>query len=221
MTTIAEDLVLLLLDPATGRFVVDGTALNHAIGGALLLDLSLRDRITADGDGARARLTVTESEPIGDALLDAALERLAGRPMRAQRAVERLARKQRDPVLERLAACGLVEQRAERRLGVFPATSWPAVDKEPAASLRAAIAGVLRDGDEPDERLACLISLVHAVKAEHKIVDGSRRQLRARAAEVTRGEWAGAAVRSAVQSVQISVAVAISAAGSAGSAGSS
>ena len=80
---------------------------------------------------------------------------------------------------------------------------------------------MLRDGGEPDERTACLVSLVHAVKAEHKLVDGPRRKLLARAAEVTRGEWAGAAVRRAVQAVQVSVAVALSAAASAGTAGSS
>jgi hypothetical protein len=83
------------------------------------------------------------------------------------------------------------------------------------------VAAVLRDGAQPDEHLALLISLAHAVKAEHKIVDGPRRQLRARAAEVAAGEWAGQAVRKAVQAVQSSVAaaVAVSAAVSGSSSG--
>ena len=221
MTTITEDLVLLLLDPDSGRPVVDGTALDHAIGGALLLDLSLRDRIAADGDGAKARLTVDDPAPTGDALLDSALDRLAGKPLRAQRAVERLTRKYRERVLDRLVQRGIVERRVQKRMGLFPSTYWPAVDNGPGRELRAALARVLRDGGEPDERTACLVSLVHAVKAEHKLVDGPRRKLRARAAEVTRGEWAGAAVRRAVQAVQVSVAVALSAAASAGTAGSS
>jgi hypothetical protein len=67
-----------------------------------------------------------------------------------------------------------------------------------------------------------LISLVHAVKAEHKVVDGPRRQLRARAAEVADGEWAGRAVHKAVEAVQASVAaaVAVSAAADGSSGGS-
>ena len=89
--TLAEDLVLLLLDPGSGRAVVDSTSLDRAIGGALLLDLAARERITADGDGARARLSVAGAAPTGDPLLDGALARL-DRPLRAQKAVERLAR---------------------------------------------------------------------------------------------------------------------------------
>ncbi|TWF79275.1 Golgi phosphoprotein 3 GPP34 [Pseudonocardia hierapolitana] len=68
---LTEDLVLLLLNPETGRAVVDSTSLDRAIGGALLLDLVTRERITADGDGARARLTVADAAPTGDALLGA------------------------------------------------------------------------------------------------------------------------------------------------------
>ncbi len=83
------------------------------------------------------------------------------------------------------------------------------------------MAGVLRDGAQPDQHLALLISLVHAVKAEHKVVDGPRRQLRTRAAEVAEGEWAGQAVRKAVQAVQSSVAAVIAVSAGAGSSGSS
>ena len=57
--------------------------------------------------------------------------------------------------------------------------------------------------------MALLISLVHAVKAEHKVVEGQRKQLRARAAEVADGEWAGQAVRKAVEAVQASVMAAV------------
>jgi hypothetical protein len=204
--TLTEDLVLLLLDPATGRAVVDSTSLDRAIGGALLLELASRERITADGDGAKARLSVVDATPSGDVVLDDALTRLH-KPMRAQKAVERLARGTRTPVLERLAEKGLVRRERSRLLGVLPITTWQPGDA--AKELRGRVAAVLRDGARPDQHLALLISLVHAVKAEHKIVDGPRRQLRARAAEVAEGEWAGHAVRKAVQAVQSSVAAAV------------
>jgi hypothetical protein len=204
--TLTEDLVLLLLDPGSGRAVVDSTSLDRAIGGALLLDLATRERITADGDGARARLTVAGAAPTGDPLLDAALARL-DKPLRAQRAVERLARGTRTPVLERLAEQGHVRRGSSRLLGLLPVTTWTPGDA--AKELRGRVAAVLLDGARPDQHLAMLISLVHAVKAEHKVVDGPRRQLRARAAEVADGEWAGQAVRKAVQAVQTSVMAAV------------
>jgi Golgi phosphoprotein 3 GPP34 len=216
--TLTENLVLLLLDPATGRARVDGTSLDRAIGGALLLDLATRERITADGDSAKARLSVLDATPTGDAVLDDALTRL-DKPLRAQKAVERLARGTRTPVLERLAEQGLVRKERSRLLGVLPITTWSPGDA--AKELRGRVAAVLRDGAQPDQHIALLISLVHAVKAEHKIVDAPRRQLRARAAELAEGEWAGHAVRKAVQAVQSSVAaaVALSAAASSSSSG--
>jgi hypothetical protein len=214
--TLTEDLVLLLLDPDTGRAVVDSTSFDRAIGGALILDLVTRGRITADGDGARARLTVADAAPTGDALLDTALARL-DKPLKAQKAVERLARGTRTPALERLVERGLVRRERSRILGVLPVTTWPPVDAGPRAELRGRVAAVLLDGARPDQHLAVLISLVHAVKAEHKIVDGPRRQLRARAAEVAAGEWAGKAVRKAIQAVEAGVAAAVAGAAAAGS----
>jgi hypothetical protein len=216
--TLTEDLVLLLLDPGTGRSVVDSTSLDRAVGGALLLDLATRERIAADGDGARARLSVVDASPAGDALLDTALGRL-DKPLRAQKAVERLARGTRPLVLERLVERGLVRRERSRLLGVLPVTTWPPADPGPREELRGRVAAVLLHGAQPDQHLALLISLVHAVKAEHKIVDGSRRQLRARAAEVADGEWAGKAVRKAIQAVEAGVAAAV--AGAAAAAGSS
>jgi Golgi phosphoprotein 3 (GPP34) len=206
--TVTEDLVLLLLSPDTGRSLVDSTSLDRAIGGALLLDLAISDRITADGDGAKARLSVVDAAPTGDPLLDDALGRL-DKPMRAQKAVERLARGTRTPVLERLVERGLLRRERPRLLGVLPVTTWPAADPGPGKELRGRVAAVLRDGAQADQHLGLLISLVHAVKAEHKIVEGARRQLRARAAEVAEGDWAGQAVRKAVQAVQTSVATAV------------
>jgi hypothetical protein len=205
--TLTEDLVLLLLDPGSGRAVVDSTSLDRAIGGALLLDLATRERITADGDGAKARLSVADASPTGEALLDSALARV-DKPLRAQRAVERLARGgTRTAVLEHLAERGLVRHERNRLLGLLPVSTWTPGDA--AKELRGRVAAVLLDGAQPDRHLAMLISLVHAVKAEHKIVDGPRRQLRARAAEVADGEWAGQAVRKAVQAVQASVVAAV------------
>jgi Golgi phosphoprotein 3 (GPP34) len=212
MARITEDLVLLLFDLGSGRALVDSTSLDRAIGGALLLDLSIQDRLAADGQGARARLSVTDFSPTRDSLLDAALTKLGDRqPVRAQKAVELLARKTREPVLERLVERGLMRRERTRLLGFLPATRWPAVDTAAAMTLRKRVAEVLRDGAAADQHIALLISLLHAVKAEHKVVDGPRRELRARAEQVAQGDWAGPAVRKAVQAVQTSVAVAVAA----------
>jgi len=77
--------------------------------------------------------------------------------------------------------------RAERRkvLGVFPVRRWPAQDTNHEADLRQLITQALVQQTAPDARTAALISLVHALRYEHKIIDPrpyglSKRQLSAR-----------------------------------------
>lgn len=222
MTGLAEDLALLLHDPATGRALVDGTSLDRGLGGALLLDLTFADRIESTGDGARAKLVVCDPSPIGDPLLDGALAKLLGPPVRAQRVVERLARRVREPVLDSLAARAILAKESGRFLGLIPTTTWRTVDPEPRRAVQAAVGAALLSpvgSPQPDRRVAGLISLLHAVKAEHKIVDGPRHQLRERAQEIADGDLTGTAVRKAIQAVQASImaAVAASAVASSGS----
>jgi hypothetical protein len=69
----------------------------------------------------------------------------------------------------------------------------------------------------PDTRTAALTALVHALKCEHKIVDLrqsglSKRQLRARAEEIAKGNWAAEAVRKAIDEITAAVATSAAAA---------
>ena len=73
----------------------------------------------------------------------------------------------------------------------------------------------------PDERTAALIALLHALKCEHKVVDPrpyqlSRRQLRARAAEIAQGNWASEAVRKVIDEMIAAVAAVSAATASSG-----
>jgi hypothetical protein len=88
-------------------------------------------------------------------------------------------------------------------LGIFPTRTWPAQDPRRKAEVRQHVTQALVDAAAPDERTAALIALLHALRCEHKVVDPrsyqlSRRQLRARAAEIAQGNWASKAVRKAI-----------------------
>jgi hypothetical protein len=220
MTTLAEDLAQLLVDPAMGKPMVDRTAFDRVIGGAVLLDLVDAGRVTVEGSGAKARVAAT-GRTAGSPLLDAAIERLGTKERRASSAVERLSSKMRAATFEQLVTAGIVVGEPGRILGLIPTTTWRFTKPEPRATLQAAVAAVLTGKGEPDERLAALVSLLYAVKAEHKVVDGPRRELRARAKEIAEGEWAGSAVSQAVRAVQATVTAAIVASTAAGSAASS
>jgi hypothetical protein len=73
----------------------------------------------------------------------------------------------------------------------------------------------------PDCRTAALIALLHALNCEHKVIDLqqyalSRRQLRARAEQIAKGNWVSAAVRLVIQEAIVAVTAATSAAAAAG-----
>ncbi len=73
MVTLAEDLFLLACDEVTGRARIPTTYLDLGLGGALLLDLVLRDRLALVDE----HVAVVAPAPTGDSLLDAALSAVA------------------------------------------------------------------------------------------------------------------------------------------------
>ena len=73
---IAEDLLLLLTADDTGKLAARGTNTNMALGGALLAELALMERVDIAGPDERVkegRLVVRDAGPTGDSMLDEAL----------------------------------------------------------------------------------------------------------------------------------------------------
>jgi hypothetical protein len=108
----------------------------------------------------------------------------------------------KDRLYERLAKGGVL--RAEKdRVGLFPTHRWPAVDTAYEMSVRAGLGTALRTGATTDERTGALVSLLHALKVAHKVIDPgsvglSKKELKANAKRITEGDWAAKAVRQAI-----------------------
>lgn len=65
--TLAEDVVLILLDDSSGRLAnIDLMTMNYSMAGSVLMELALRNKIDTDLD----RLVVVDSKPTGIQLLD-------------------------------------------------------------------------------------------------------------------------------------------------------
>jgi hypothetical protein len=163
--TLAEEIVLLSLDDATGRAVGrSGMAPDLALAGALLMDLSLARRIDTDRD----RLWVTDPSPTGDAVTDAALASLVapGAPEDARGAIVLLARDAaslRDALLDRLVAAGLLRRVESRVLWVFADRRFPKAEgRGEVADARARLRAVLLAEEIPDPRDALLLGVARA-----------------------------------------------------------
>jgi hypothetical protein len=210
---IAEEILLLLVDDRTGRFLVDSTKLDNVLAGAVLVELATLERVGFPSTGGRlkrGRMAVLDPTPPGDPLLDRALATMAaGRPAKPDRLIAKLRRGLRSTLLERLSEAGAVRRSTRRLLGILPRTTWPAADSRHKQELRARLQDVLVAGATPDSRTATLVSLLAAVNAAPRVVDGDTKAVRARAKDIAAGDWAGAAVKKAIDAVNETVATLI------------
>ena len=215
---IAENTALLLHDPTTGAPVVDGTSLPRVLAGAVVLELVLGGHARLE-KRRRTHLVRDDTTPVDDDVLRAARDRLPA-DTTPKRAVEKLQRHVRDPIMGRLVATGVLRVQERSVLGFVPlAPRWPALDPQPRSTLLDRLHAILVDGAAPSPDEAALVALVRAVKAEAKLLVGNRRELRARSKEIADGDWAGEAVRKAIADVHDAVTASVVAAASVASSG--
>jgi Golgi phosphoprotein 3 (GPP34) len=218
---IAEDLLLLLLltDDRTGKLVAPSNQVDVALGGALLIELALAQRveITAEsGTVRKGRLIVTDTSPTSDGLLDEALTKLAARQGKKPKdVVAALGKGLRGRLQTRLAEGGLLREESGKMLGIFPSHHWPATDAAHENSVRVALIDALRAGATDGDRVGALISLLHALKRVEKVVDPNtvgvtKRELKANAKQIAEGNWASEAVRGAIDQMIAAMAAATS-----------
>ncbi|WP_162802918.1 GOLPH3/VPS74 family protein [Ornithinimicrobium avium] len=214
MTTIAEDLLLLLTrDNGSNGLTVADTA----VGGALLAELAGTERVDLD---ERGRIRTLDSTGTGDALLDEAMVRLGDQVGRKpEPAVQKVGKGMAKRAYEQLARAELVEPREHGALGVTLWTSWRPLDEEPAERLRSELVDVLAGRRGADLRTGTLLSLLLATdqlgRGLPKEARGglTMREIKRSAKEVSRGRWAGEAVHKAMQDVNAAVMTAVFAGG--------
>ena len=210
MLTLAEDLLLLLLDDATGKPRVDSTSLDYGLAGAVLAELEVAGRIeVVEGEGffGRDHVRVVDAAPTGDESQDAALRLADEKPRRGEQLVPRVSKGLRPLILRRLEQRGMVSRESTRVFGIFGRDRWPAQDASAEQALRQRLHDVLVLGTTPDARTVSLIALLSAIDQAHKILDidrVERKAVKTRAKSLAEGSWTATAVRQAVRSSRAS-----------------
>jgi hypothetical protein len=196
---LGDDLVLLSLNPGTGR-VRTSQKIGYGLMGSELVRLVAADRIGISG----GRLVCHSSTPTGDAELDAALASIsqAGRPPRVQRWVGHPRRGIASAYLDRLTAAGVI--RKERAL----TTRWRIADAGRLAEAQARVDAIARSAGPVDLTQAALGGLAHAIGLDAALYPGwGNRGLRRRFKDI-----AGGGATAAEPAVQAAVTAATQAA---------
>lgn len=216
---IAEELLLAGTSPE-GRNLL-GSSRTLVLGGALLTELALRERLDVDD---RKRLRILDSGTIGEPLLDEALVRFAEREGRKPKDVlDRVGKKLQQPLLDSLVRRELIRPEPVTALGLTLTTRWPALVTGPRDAVVGDLVQVVTGAREPDSRTGALISLLQAVEALPKVVTKEMRpgmtngEVKRRGKEISKGRWAPEAVAKAVEELNAAVMVAVMAGGAASS----
>lgn len=202
----AEELMLLVLNEDYGglSFVPD-SHLNHALAGAVLMDLALERRIETDLD----ELTLVDASPLGDDLLDPALAEIAAaeKTRAAGWWVRRLAGNApqvRDRALVRLLEAGILTSAdasdASLAPSVWRSRRYPPADPEAEQDIRLRIMRILFSHDIPDPRDIVIIALADACRLfENILTKAELEQVAERIEVVRRLDLIGRAVADAVR----------------------
>jgi hypothetical protein len=225
--SLAEEYLLLALDDTSGRPLLGAQPLQLALAGAAVADLTLHGALeVSDGaDGGRpGRFRATGRATRSDPVQREVLELVDGRkPKDAIRKVGqgRFARRLRDSLQQGLATRGVLREGEVKFLGLIPSSTWTPHDPAPEAAARERVLAALTGRADADERTAALVSLLLATDLTRKVFPGQdRRTLKRRAKEIAKSEWAGAAVKRAIDDVNAAIVAATVAAAGAAAAGS-
>ena len=209
MQTLAEDLFLLACDGATGKAHISTTYLDLGLGGALLLELVLRERIALVDE----HVAVVDPAPVGDSLLDDALRDIASNTRRREPDywVRHFAKGTHSAVRTRLVAAGVWSDDAHKVFGLIAVYHTHQVDDRIEHELVRRLHDAVVLGHRPSRETAAVVSLALAVGLEsHLFPRSDRRAIRHRMREIADGEWVGAAVRHVIDAIEATLGTATS-----------
>ncbi len=205
----AEEMMLLLLDDEGGKFRrVPEWSLRYALGGGVLMDLALEDRIDTDLES----LILVDSTPVGDSLLDPLLADIAAdtESRDARFWVERAAGRAseiREEAIARLVERGVLERTEDRFLWVFRTRRYPLVDGHAEREVKLRIMEVLFSDEVPGPRDIVIICLVDACGILKELLSAREiAHVTPRVEQVRKMDLIGRAVSKAIWDIETSLA---------------
>jgi len=212
MQYLSQDLVLLALNPQTGKTRFSWyAALEYGLVGSLLLDLVLRDKLEIDDDN-RVIGAIHASHgqaTAGNRHLNEVLA--SSRPRTARFWITRWRRRYRwfQPiVLQNLVDLGVLERQEQRILGLFPTQRYFLTDESIQREIVQQVRAAVLAGTGLNSRMAALISLMQASHLTDSVFRPEERtEARSRIQAIAEGELVGQAVSKAIFIIQAAALV--------------
>lgn len=208
-----EEILLLALKDEEGT-VASGVMLAPALGGAILAELLIAGRVEAKGD-KRPKIRVVSKSPLGDPILDDALEAVRARKDKPLDAATWVGRFGALKDLKHRAARQLVRRKILRAdedtiLWIFKRKVYPERDATAERAILARVGdAIFKSSREVDPRTTVLVGLAHATGLLRANFDRKRlKERKQRIQDIANGELVGRATKAAVEAAQAAVMVA-------------
>ncbi len=208
-----EEVMLLALNDEKGT-VGGGTWYGFALGGAVLSELLLQERIEVEEDGKKSFLKVVVKKKTGDNVLDEALEKVINAKRRAtlETWVTRFSALKDLRHRVALLLCDKKILRADKKqvLLFFSKRVYPERDHGPEKEIIARVKNaVFSSGRDADPRTVVLVSLCHSSGLLNAMFDKKRLKTRKTHLEsFVKGSTLGGATQKAIQAAQAAILVA-------------
>jgi len=209
--TFAEEFLLLALDDRGRLADIPPMALEYGLAGALLMELSLDNRIDTDLES----LYIVNREPCGDDLKDMVLRLIDDERSSAKFWVKEIPNRipdLREQLMDRLVKHGILRKEEHKVLWVFSSRRYPCIDNREEEEVRRRVRRTVLDDELPYPRDIVLISLVYSCDLVDEIFsEGERNKAYDRIEEISKMDLIGQAVNTAVQELNRLIAAAVTA----------
>jgi len=205
--TLLEEFLLLALDEQTGQlYPLDTDALNGAVAGAVLMDLTLRNRI----DNDLRDLFPVDPTPTGDEILDPVLQLMSMAPVLTPHPIPYWLRKiadesipLREKALRRLERRGILRHSNLGFFWMFGVSRGSSIDEKQARDIRARLMNTLYSDEVPSPRGIMLTGLVEACGLfRFLLTETEARDARARIEKIARMDLISQAVAKGVADIK-------------------
>jgi golgi phosphoprotein 3 len=207
-----EEIMLIALRDKKGTTPI-GSMHQYAIGGALIAELLLNDRVRIGEPAKKKMVDLVDATPLGDPVLDECLQKIKAAKRRGsiKTWVTRFAqlKKLNQRVAERLCQRGILRVDEDKVLLIFTRTIYPEVDSKPERELVARMRKAIFTGTRDiDPRTTVLIALASNVDLLKQVFDKKKlKDRKARIKQISEGEMASKAAKEAMEAMQAAIMV--------------
>jgi len=202
-----DEIMLLALRDEKGT-IETGAWYQQAVGGAVLAELVMEERLKIATDGKKSLVKVRSRHDVGDELLDEWLDLIADdKVRRVEHWINKIAgtKDLKGRIARGLARRKILRVSEDKVLLIFSRKIYPEMDPEPERALRERLrSAVLSERGDVDARTSVLLALAKGTGLIELVFDKKERKRHERRIEaVIDGDACGAAVRDLVAATKV------------------